>query len=397
MTADTKQIAPTSEELYARAVECLPGGNSRTTLFVSPHPPYAAHGEGCLLVDADGHELLDLQGNYTALVHGHARTEIVEAAIEAVRDGSSFSLPTSHEVALAEELRRRVPSGERWRFTNSGTEAVMMALRLARLATGRSLVLRFDGCYHGTYDGALMPDTPGVPDAVSDQVISVPVGNAEAVTVALEQHGDRIACVLFDAMPNRAGLVPASHEFVRFLREQTERRGILLLLDEVITFRVAVGGIQSEYGLKPDLTTLGKVIGGGFPIGAFGGRADVMDLLDPRTAGHLVHGGTFSANPVSMRAGLASLELLTGSEIDRINGLGDRIRRELGDQGWKVTGWGSLLRIHVDDPAALWWRLYGAGVMIAANGLAAVSTAIDDADIDRALAIFASVASEETR
>jgi glutamate-1-semialdehyde 2,1-aminomutase len=175
---------------------------------------------------------------------------------------------------------------------------------------------------------------------------------------------------------------------VRWLREETSRRGILLLLDEVITFRTAYGGMQSLYGLRPDITVLGKLIGGGFPIGAVGGRADVMGRFDPQTPGHLVHGGTFSANPVSMRAGLASLELLTVAEIERINRYGDLLRHELNEQGWKVTGRGSLLRIHTQDPVALWWRLYKEGVMIAANGLMATSTAMDDTTVDRALAAF---------
>lgn len=384
----------TSDELYARALACLPGGNSRTTYFVPPHPPYAVRGEGCVLADADGHEVLDFQGNYTTLVHGHARREIVEAASDAILKGASFGLPTAHEVDLAQELSRRVPGAERWRFVNSGSEAVMMGLRLARFHTGRPLILRFNGCYHGTYDGALEPGAPGVPAAVGQQVISVPGGDKDAVRKALDDHGGRIACVLFDAMPNRAGLVPAATEYVRWLREETNRRGILLLLDEVITFRIAYGGIQSLYGLRPDITVLGKVIGGGFPIGAVGGRAAVMGRFDPRTSGHLAYGGTFSANPVSMRAGLASLKLLTVAEIERINGYGDRLRHGLSERGWAVTGRGSLLRIHTQDPAALWWRLYGEGVMIAANGLIAVSTAMDHSTVERALTAFDRVESD---
>ncbi len=374
----------TSDQLYHRAVKCLPGGNTRSTLFVPPHPPYAASGRGCVVVDVDGHEVLDLQGNYTALIHGHARREIVEAAVSAIQDGSCFSLPTSSEVELAEELSRRIASGERWRFTNSGTEAVMMALRLARRATGRPLILRFAGCYHGSYDGALEPGPAGE----GRDVISVPVGDADAVRAAFEQHGERIACVLFDAMPNRAGLRPAAPEFVAFLRQETDRYGSLLVLDEVITFRIAFGGLQSLYALRPDITTLGKVIGGGFPVGAFGGRADLLERFDPARSEALVHGGTFSANPVSMRAGLVSLQLLTEDEISRINALGDRLRTELCELGWTVTGRGSLFRIHARDPAALWWRLYAGGLMIAANGLGAISTAITDAEIDRALTVF---------
>jgi glutamate-1-semialdehyde 2,1-aminomutase len=394
LTIGAQPTQATSDELYAHALACLPGGNSRTTYFVPPHPPYAVRGEGCVLIDADGHEVLDFQGNYTALVHGHARREIVEAASDAIREGASLGLPTAHEIDLAQELSRRVPSGERWRFASTGTEAVMLALRLARFHTGRPMVLRFNGCYHGTYDGALEPGAPGVPEAVGRQVISVPSGDEKALRDALDDHGTSIACVLFDAMPNRAGLVPAAPEYVRWLRDETNRRGILLLLDEVITFRIAYGGIQSLYELRPDVTILGKLIGGGFPIGAIGGSADIMGGLDPQAPSHLAYGGTFSANPVSMRAGLASLKLLTEPEIERINRYGDRLRHELDAQGWRVTGHGSLLRVHTEDPVALWWRLYKAGLMIAANGLMATSTAMDDSTVERAQAAFDLVRSD---
>lgn len=389
----TSRTIEASDELYARALEHLPGGNSRTTVFVSPHPPYAVRGEGASLFDADERELLDLVGNYTALIHGHCHPAINAAAIAAIEDGASFSLPTSYEVDLAAELSRRIPAAEKWRFANSGTEAVMMALRLARFATGRDVVVRFDGCYHGSYDGALAPGAHGVPIALAESIVSVPVGDGAGLMAVLEQRGEEIACVLFDAMPNRAGLMPAELEFVDLLRQETRERGILLIHDEVITFRIATGGLQSLYGLEPDITTLGKVIGGGYAVGAFGGRAGLMDHFDPRDRDHLTHGGTFSANPLTMRAGLAALELLTGEEIDRINGLGDHLRHELVNQGWNVTGRGSLLRVNVSDPAALWWRLYEEGVLIAGNGLAATSTAMNEAHIDRAVAAFERVAS----
>jgi glutamate-1-semialdehyde 2,1-aminomutase len=380
--------SPTSDELYARALEYLPGGNSRTTLFVSPHPPYALRGDGATLFDADGRQVLDLVGNYTALIHGHGRPEVVAAAIAAIDDGCCFSLPTGSEIDLARELSRRIPVAEKWRFTNSGTEAVMIALRLARVASGRELVVRFDGCYHGSYDGALAPGAPGVPRGLADSIVSIPVGDQPALERVLRTRGEEVACVLFDAMPNRAGLVPAEPEFVELLRTVTRRHGVLLIVDEVITFRLASGGLQSVYGLEPDITVLGKVIGGGYPVGAVGGSADLMDRFDPRRPDHLVHGGTFSANPVTMRAGLAALELLTPSEIGRINALGDRLRTELIERGWSVGGRGSLLRVRVSDPAILWGQLYGEGVLIAANGLAAISTAVDEEALDRALEAF---------
>ena len=382
-----------AQALYARAREVLPGGNSRTTVFVPPHPPYAASGSGCEMTDVDGHTVIDLLGNYTSLIHGHAHPRLVAAATDALRSGASFGLPTAAEVDVAEHLRRRVPTVERWRFTNSGTEAVMMAIRVARAATGRDAVLHFEGCYHGSYDGTLEPGQAGVPAGVSGDIVSVPVGDEEAFVAALDRHGARLACVLFDAMPSRAGLVPATPEFVARVRRETERRGVLLIQDEVMTFRVAYGGLHSLFGIRPDLVTLGKVIGGGFPVGAVGGRAEIMDLFDPRRAEPLGHGGTFSANPVTMRAGIAALELFDRGEVERLNALADDLRARLTAQGWTVTGLGSLLRVHCDDFATLWWRLYAEGVLVAGNGLACLSTPMDEQVVERVAAAFERVAS----
>lgn len=378
----------TADSLHQRALAALPGGNTRTTVFVSPRPPYAVRGEGCELIDADGRWVLDLLNNYTALVHGHARAEVVEAAVDALRGGSCFGLPTEHEIELAERLRARIPSAAKWRFTNSGSEAVMMAIRLARAATGRSAILRFEGAYHGSYDAALQPPARGVPDSVAGEIVTVGIGDRDGLEAALAEHGSRLACVLFDAMPNRAGLRPAAPEFVNVLREQTRRHGVLLVMDEVITLRLGFGGLQERYGFEPDITTVGKVIGGGFPIGGIGGREDLMSLFDPRRPDAIGHGGTFNANPVSMRAGAVSLDLLTAEEIARIDALGDRLREGLAQRGWDVSGQGSLLQVRAEDQQALWWSLYAEGVLIAANGLICTSTAMDETSIERALDAF---------
>ncbi|HEY3775161.1 MAG TPA: aminotransferase class III-fold pyridoxal phosphate-dependent enzyme [Solirubrobacteraceae bacterium] len=378
----------TADRLHERALAALPGGNTRTTVFVPPRPPYAVRGEGCELIDSDGRRVLDLLNNYTALVHGHARAELVEAAVDAVRGGSCFGLPTEHEIELAERLRARIPSAERWRFANSGTEAVMMAIRLARAATGRSAVLRFQGAYHGSYDAAMQPPARGVPASVEEEVVTVEVGDRDGLEEALAEYGPRLACVLFDAMPNRAGLRPATPEFARALREQTRRYGVLLVQDEVITLRLSFGGLQERYGIEPDITTVGKLVGGGFPIGGVGGREELMSLFDPRRPDAIGHGGTFNANPVSMRAGAVSLDLLTAEEIARINALGNRLRESLAERGWDVSGDGSLLKVRAPDQEGLWWSLYAEGVLIAAQGLIAISTAMDETSIDRALAAF---------
>jgi glutamate-1-semialdehyde 2,1-aminomutase len=339
-------------------------------------------------VDVDGHRVIDLQNNYTALIHGHAYEPIVRAATAALSEGSAFGLPTGSEIELAECLASRVGWAERWRFANSGTEAVMMAVRAARAATGREGLVRFANCYHGSWDAVVRRGSHGVPAAAQRDVLTLALGDEEAFVAALDEHEGRLAAVLLDAMPNRAGLEPLPDSFVRLVREQTERRGIALVIDEVITFRLAPGGLHGLYGIEGDLITLGKMIGGGFPVGAVGGRAEFMDVFDPRRPDAVAHGGTFSANPVTMRAGLAGLEAFGSVAIDRINGLGDRLREGLVERGWSVTGQGSLLQIGSQDPTGLWWRLYEAGVLIAGNGLVCVSTPMDERVIERALGAF---------
>jgi glutamate-1-semialdehyde 2,1-aminomutase len=376
-----------SAALFERARTVLPGGNTRTTLFVPPHPPYAAYGEGYELVDVDGRRVIDLHANYTALVHGHAHPALVAEATEAVREGSCFGLPTEAEVELAEALCGRVAPLERVRFTNSGTEAVMMAIRAARAASGRPGLLRFEGAYHGTYDAVATETSRGVPDGVGADVGVVPFDDETAFLAALDDRGDQLACVLLDLMPNRVGLRRASESFARLVREETRRREIVLIVDEVITFRLSYGGIQERYGIEGDLVTFGKVIGGGFAIGAFGGRTDLMAAFDPSEPGHVPHGGTFSANPVATRAGLAALRLLDRAAIDRANMLGERLRSELAKLGLDTAGRGSLLQVGIE--LADWWRLYEAGVLVTPNGLAAISTVMDDAVIDEVVARFA--------
>jgi glutamate-1-semialdehyde 2,1-aminomutase len=380
--------APITQGLYERALRSLPGGNTRSTLFVAPHPPYAARGEGCEVVDVDGHRTIDLQNNYTALVHGHAFGPAMQAAVAALADGSAFGLPTLSEIELAECLAARVGWAERWRFANSGTEAVMMAVRAARAATGRDGLLRFANCYHGSWDAVVRRGSHGVPAAAQGDVLTLELGDEESFVEALDEHDGRIAAVLLDLMPNRAGLRPLEPSFVRLVREQTECRGIALVLDEVITFRLAPGGMHSLYGIEGDLVALGKMIGGGFPVGAVGGRAAFMDVFDPRRPDAVAHGGTFSANPVTMRAGLAALEAFGLAEVERTNALGDRLREGLCERGWPVSGQGSLLRIRSQDPTALWWRLYETGVLIGANGLLCMSTPMDERVVERVLLAF---------
>jgi glutamate-1-semialdehyde 2,1-aminomutase len=355
---------------------------------VPPAPPYAARADGDILTDVDGHEVIDLQGNMTALVHGHRHPAIVAALTRALEDGISFGLPTAAEVDLATHLAGRIACVDSVRFANSGTEAVMAALRIARAFTGRPAILRFAGAYHGTYDAILTDGAPGVANSTWESVVTVPFGDVDAFRSAIDEHAGDLAAVIADLMPNRPGLAPASPAFAEALREETSARGILLVVDEVITFRLGLGGLHQEYGLEPDLVTLGKTIGGGLPVGAVGGREDVMALTDPRRPGYVEHGGTFTANPLTMRAGLAAMELLDGGEIARINRLGDRLREELAALSHRVNGRGSLLRVMSPEPEQLWWRLYRAGVLIARNGLTSISTPMDESTVDEIVRRF---------
>lgn len=377
-----------SLELYERARRRFPGGSSRTTLWVAPHPPYAFQGEGWRVSDVEGHELIDLHGDYSALVHGNAFPPVTDAARTALERGSAFGLPTAAEVDLADCLAKRMGWAERWRFTGSGSEAVMAAVRGARAVTGREQIVRFAGCYHGGWDALAAPGARGVPEGVARDVVTLPLGDSEAFLRALEEHEGRLACVLLDLMPNRAGLRPVERSFAQLVREHTHARGIALIVDEVITFRMAPGGMQAQYGIEGDIVTLGKLIGGGLPVGALGGRRDWMDVFDPSRPDGVALAGTFAANPVSMSAGLAALSALDADAIGRIDVLGERLRDGLGRLGYEVTGAGSLCKLHVPDLPALWRRLYGEGALIAADGLVCVSTVMDETVLDSALELF---------
>src|SRR3989441_3096045 len=329
-TARWTQADSRSAALFARAQGVLPGGNSRTTVYMAPYPPYAAAGEGCWITDVEADRRMDCLNNYTARIHGHAPPTIVEAATRRLAQGASFPMPTPEEIDLAALLCERLPSAARVRFTNSGSEAVMIALKGARAFTNRPKIAKFEGAYHGSYDYAevSLASTPdnwgslaapastaysrGTPPAVLEDAVLLPFNHTEQAVARIEREAGQLAAVLVDPVPNRVGLVPARVEFLKALREVTRRHGIVLIFDEVISFRVGYHGAQGLFGVTPDMTTLGKIIGGGFPVGALVGRADVMAVFDP-TGGEprAPHGGTFNANPVTMAAGLAAMRLMT--------------------------------------------------------------------------------------
>lgn len=333
-TATYAQPASRSAQLHARARRVQPGGSSRTAAFRAPRPPYMRSGAGCWIVDEEREARLDLVLNMTSLVHGHAHPAIVAAACERIGHGSAYSFPTRDEVVLAEHLVERLPAADRVVFTNSGTEAVMLAVRLARAITGRDVIAKVEGSYHGSFDDVSMSVAPAadargaaaapstvVPRGIDRRrqasVVVLALEDRDAAIGLIERHGDRLAAVIIDPAPPRAGLPALDRDAAHALQQAVRRAGALLILDEVVSFRVGPAGMQGVLGLQPDLTALGKTIGGGFPVGAVAGDAAVMDLLDPR-AGVVPLGGTFNANPVSMAAGHAAMKLLDDGAYDAL-------------------------------------------------------------------------------
>ncbi len=365
--------APTrSELLYERAKLVLPGGVSRNTVLRKPHPAYADTAEGFNVTDIEGVTRVDFANNMASLIHGHAHPEVVGAVTEQLAKGTAFTLATEVEVDFAEHICGRNAAFEMVRFVNSGTEAVMGCLKAARAFTGRAKIAKVEGAYHGAYDyaevsqtatpatwgdpehPASVPVAHGTPSSALADVVVLPFNDPKTAVEILDRHGDELACVLVDVMPHRVGLVPATAEFVGALREWADRNGALLVFDEVITFRSGFGGAQDWYDIAPDLTAMGKMIGGGFPVGALAGRREVMNVMDPLAAEvRFPHSGTFSANPVTMRAGLTAMELFDRDAVDKVNRLAARARSGIEDAIAEagapicVTGGGSMLRVHM--------------------------------------------------
>ena len=312
-----------SHALFTRARELMPGGvNSPVRAFksVGGEPFFAQRAEGAFLFDVDGNRYIDYVGSWGPMLAGHNHPAVLEAVLRTARDGLSFGVPNPLEVTMAETIARLVPSCEMVRMVNSGTEATLSAIRLARGATGRTRIVKFEGCYHGHGDsflvkagsGALtfgVPTSPGVPKALADLTLTLPYNDFDAATALFDECGSDIACLIIEPVVGNANCLPPREGYLQHLRELCTKHGALLVFDEVMTgFRVALGGAQARYGVRPDLSTFGKVIGGGMPVGAYGGRRDLMEQVSP--AGPIYQAGTLSGNPVAMAAGLAMLELI---------------------------------------------------------------------------------------
>jgi len=332
-----------SEQLFSRALQVIPGGvNSPVRAFraVGGKPPFIQRGNGSRIWDVDGNEYIDYIGSWGPLIFGHRPPEVVQALNEVLEIGTSFGAPTEREVEIAELITKLVPSVEKVRLVNSGTEATLSAIRLARGFTGRDRIVKFDGCYHGHGDSLLvkagsgvatlgLPDSPGVPATLAELTTVLPFNNPAALMKEFDVHRKEIACVIIEPIVGNMGCVPPRGDFLRILRDVTKHFGALLIFDEVMTgFRVALGGAQAKYGVNADLVTMGKVIGGGLPVGAYGGRSDIMDRVAP--AGAVYQAGTLSGNPLAVAAGLATLRRLQKENpYDKLESLGDRLERGL--------------------------------------------------------------------
>lgn len=414
-----------STRLWEQANKVLVGGvNSPVRAFnaVGGTPFFVASGQGARITDADGNELIDYVLSWGPLAVGHAHPHVVEAVTKALEKGSSFGIPTEAEVRLAEKIVEHVPSIEKVRLVNSGTEATMSAIRLARGYTGRSLVVKVEGCYHGHVDGLMVkagsglttlgtPTSPGIPEAYASCTLTVPFNDLDAARTVFEERGEDIACVIVEPVAGNMGVIPPEPGYLEGLRALTSEHGALLILDEVMTgFRVAMGGAQARYGVKCDLTTLGKVIGGGLPVGAYGGGADIMDHVSP--VGPVYQAGTLSGNPLATAAGLATLEVLESpsvfEKVERnlahlCDGLG-AIAEEAGIPVYQtqvgsmacmffhegpVKNYADATASNVDRYGQFFWSMLNRGVYLAPSQFEAMfmSTAHGGAEIDETLEV----------
>lgn len=380
-----KKKTKESARLYAKAQEHLPGGDTRAVTYFYPYPIYMAKGEGCKLYDVDGNEYLDFLNNYTALVHGHCHPATVKAVQEEAEKGLSFAAPTEKQAILGGMICERIKSVEQIRFCNSGTEATLNAIKVARVYSGKSKIIKVEGAYHGSHDLAevsLLPnaedagpiDKPlsvpqhrGIPKSVLNEVIVIPFNNKEATEKIIMEYQNEIACVIMEVMVALSGCIPQEDGYLEFVRDLARKLGIILIYDEIVTFRLGHEGGQGIYNIQPDLTTFGKIIGGGLPIGAFGGSREIMKIFSPQEKGSISHSGTFNATPMVMAAGIACLKELTPEAIGRINTLGELIRHGINSilekNGIKgmTTGLGSLAHIHFNKERVRDYRTFAKG------------------------------------
>ncbi|MBI4672719.1 MAG: aspartate aminotransferase family protein [Chloroflexi bacterium] len=408
---------PRSQALTTRARRVMPGGDTRTGTFYAPYPAYMVQGSGSTLTDLDGNQYLDLLNNFTSLVHGHAHPDLLRAAMGQLPNGTAYASPMAPQIELAELLCERVPSVDMVRFCNSGTEATMLSVRAARAFTGRSGIIKMHGAYHGSHDLAAATADPeadrGIPDGLRQNIYFATFNDLDSIETHLRANADKIAAILVEPVPNAGGLPIPKESYLQGLRALADRYDVLLIFDEVITLRLSEGGYQKIAGVTPDLTAMGKIIGGGFAVGAFGGKREIMQQFDPRNKEHITHSGTFNGHSVTMAAGLASVKNLDQAAIDRINTFGQILAKGFDDAfaeagiAGQTTSVGSLVQVHWqkgeignmqdvargfknagDLPYLMHLELMNRGVFAAARGEFNISTVLTEADVNRAINVF---------
>jgi glutamate-1-semialdehyde 2,1-aminomutase len=416
-----------SKDHDSRARESLPGGDTRAATYFTPYPAYMTSGSGCYLYDVDGNAYLDLLNNYTSLIHGHAHPDIIAAVMAQVEKGTVFGAAGEIQFQHAEHLCKRITSMDQVRYCNSGTEATLFAIRAARAFTGKDIFIKMDGGYHGSHDAVevnIFPDPdpagppakrigPGVPGSVLQDVLVAAFNDLDAVESMLKTNVDKVAAIITEPLMGAGGVICPQPGYLKGLRTLADKYNVVLIFDEVLTFRLSTGGLQEIEGVQPDLTTLAKIIGGGLPIGAFGGRKDIMSRFDPAHDAPIFHSGTFNGNNITLAAGMAAMRLYDQEAIARLNQLGDRLRdgftaalKEVGLKGC-VSGLGSLLQLHWQDrkpanatnsmvglmkagelPGLVHLEMMNRGVYSAGRGMFALSTPMTPADIDKAVVSF---------
>ncbi len=363
-----------SAEIFRRAQRVLSDGGSRTTIRIAPYSIYAAKAQGKYVTDVDGNVLMDLNYNYTSMIHGHSHPAIVDAVKRQIEKGTGYSFASETEFALAELLCDRCDNFDKIRFTNSGTEAVMKSIKAARAYTGKPKIAKCENAYHGAYDFAevslgvdptdLAEGDPvsqaytyGTPQGVLDDVVVIPLNDVANARRILDEQVNDLAGILFDPIGANLARVPPTDEFLAMLQDFCDQNSVLLIADEVVAFRAGMAGVQGDRGIRPDLTTLGKIIGGGFPVGAVAGRAEVMAVFEAgETKAKVSHGGTFNANPVTMVAGHTAMQMLTEDAFVKLNALGDAFRKgiqevlNLTDTEGVAQGQYSIFAVTTTDP-----------------------------------------------
>jgi len=352
-----------SEELFKESKKFLPGGVDSPVRAYKPYPFFAEYAKGSKIVDVDGKSYLDYCLAYGPMVLGHANQDVMAEVITQIKKGSAYGVPTENEIELAKLVVKKVPCAEMVRFVNSGTEATMSAIRLARAATNRKKIIKFEGAYHGAHDYVLvksgsgaagLPDSPGVPDETTKNTILIPFNNEEGIVDIIKAEGESIAAIIVEPIMGNIGIIPPMDKYLEFLRDITLKNGIILIFDEVITgFRISEGGAQEYFGVTPDLVTFGKILGGGFPIGAISGKKELMEMLAP--SGNVYQAGTFNGNPISITAGLATLKQLNNSFYSAMNTKGDSLRDGIQDildvhnLDYQVAGLSSMFQIYFTE------------------------------------------------